>query len=560
MSIHDINKLQQSKDSQYQYNNQRNYTSQMESSYGQQMNGNSIKGISNIQPEFTSLNSGYLPSLNHQNQSVGQIYSNYTDITSSQFDKIATGVSHLSMNMKPMVHNTYHTGPINSIYHKSTSDEMCQLLGRKDFEMERLKLRNEMLEQQQAQVNAISMNSNDFHSLKYQYESTISKLQNDILLSKQREEKLDEQLNKKEYEISNMKDINNELIKEKNKDLAKYQSDFTEKEKQFVQTKNEYKDYKDEIDRINHKLNERNDYISKLPTNEEFDQLKEKINKSNKEKEDFIFEIKDLEKKVHRAKTLIKEQKTIDKDLQEKLKKSQLDKKDIHDEYEQYKKATQDVGDLMKKCEENAQLHAQYELAKEMLLKNEKEMQLQHKINEQKLQMIKEEAQIEIDMVQSLRKDLEIKERDLKNLTISFKQISSENQKMMHENLNLNEKCKSFELMLSEDTTKLLHLLFNELNICTDELSDLVKNCIDIYDQKSIDVDELLGYGNKKPSYLNADLATRITQAAALINEEFIIKKTNEIKSFRKKLDEVRKKVSNEYAENIAANITCNTQ
>lgn len=58
----------------------------------------------------------------------------------------------------------------------------------------RLKLRNEMLEQQQAQVNAISMNSNDFHSLKYQYESTISKLQNDILLSKQREEKLDEQL------------------------------------------------------------------------------------------------------------------------------------------------------------------------------------------------------------------------------------------------------------------------------------------------------------------------------------------------------------------------------
>ena len=57
---------------------------------------------------------------------------------------------------------------------------------------------------------------------------------------------------------------------------------------------------------------------------------------------------------------------------------------------------------------------------------------------------------------------------------------------MMHENLNLNEKCKSFELMLSEDTTKLLHLLFNELNICTDELSDLVKNCIDIYDQKVI--------------------------------------------------------------------------
>lgn len=58
----------------------------------------------------------------------------------------------------------------------------------------RLKLRNELLEQQQAQVQAISMNTTDFHTLKYQYDTTIAKLQNDILASKQREDKLDEQL------------------------------------------------------------------------------------------------------------------------------------------------------------------------------------------------------------------------------------------------------------------------------------------------------------------------------------------------------------------------------
>lgn len=75
----------------------------------------------------------------------------------------------------------------------------------------------------------------------------------------------------------------------------------------------------------------------------------------------------------------------------------------------------------MKKCEENDQLHAQYELAKEMLLKNEKEMQSQQNTYEQKLQKVREEARMEIDMVQSLRKDLDTKERDLKNLTISLK-------------------------------------------------------------------------------------------------------------------------------------------
>ncbi len=40
--------------------------------------------------------------------------------------------------------------------------------------------------------------------------------------------------------------------------------------------------------------------------------------------------------------------------------------------------------------------------------------------------------------------------------------------------------------MISLETTKLLHLLFNELNICTDELSDLVKNCIAIYNHQVI--------------------------------------------------------------------------
>ncbi len=59
----------------------------------------------------------------------------------------------------------------------------------------------------------------------------------------------------------------------------------------------------------------------------------------------------------------------------------------------------------------------------------------------------------------------------------------------------------------------------------------------------------------------NNDLEARLSQATAFINKEFIAKKIDEIKEFRKRLNTVRKNVSDQYAENIAAsNMTCNTQ
>lgn len=126
--------------------------------------------------------------------------------------------------------------------------------------------------------------------------------------------------------------MNNELLNEKKEHSAKYQSNISEKEKQFIQSKAEFKDYKEEIDKLKHQLNERNDYISKLPTIDEFEQLQvnvslifitfnpyltyikyiydwlSKIKNSESEKEDLMSKIENLEKKVHRAKILIKEQ------------------------------------------------------------------------------------------------------------------------------------------------------------------------------------------------------------------------------------------------------------
>ena len=114
--------------------------------------------------------------------------------------------------------------------------------------------------------------------------------------------------------------------------------------------------------------------------------------------------------------------------------------------------------------------------------------------------------------------------------------------------------------MINADTTKLLHLLFIELSACTNDLDELVNNCIDIYNGKQIEISSLLGFGNRNPEYTNAELATTITQATGLINNEFIGTRTKEIKTFREKLAKIRKMVSDEYADKIGSNVSCATQ
>lgn len=112
--------------------------------------------------------------------------------------------------------------------------------------------------------------------------------------------------------------------------------------------------------------------------------------------------------------------------------------------------------------------------------------------------------------------------------------------------------------MLSADTTKLLHLLFIELSACTSDLDTLVNNVIDIYNGKQVDITSLLGCSGEYTN--NGDLASNITQATGLINNEFISTRTNEIKSFRERIATVRKLVSDEYAEKLGANMSCATQ
>lgn len=212
----------------------------------------------------------------------------------------------------------------------------------------------------------------------------------------------------------------------------------------------------------------------------------------------------------------------------------------------------------MQQCEENASIRAEFELAKKMIITLEEKERTTNLKHAQQLQEIREQAKLESDSNQAIRSELDAKEKALKNLTNSVRDISTQNQNLQHEKLALQENLRSFELMQSSDTTKLLHLLFVELSGCTNDLDCLVHNCVDIYEGKQIEITSLLGYGNV--DYANPELADTMTQVTGLINNEYVLKRTKEIKRFREKLAGIRKVVSDQYADKLAMNMSCATQ
>ena len=110
--------------------------------------------------------------------------------------------------------------------------------------------------------------------------------------------------------------------------------------------------------------------------------------------------------------------------------------------------------------------------------------------------------------------------------------------------------------MLSADMANKLQLLFNELKCCTNVLNGLVMNSIGIDNNDSIDINELLGL--RKTDEITT--VTNIANTAAIFNKDFVTNNMDEIKIFRQKLSDVRKKLIDNYADCIASKSTCITQ
>ena len=144
------------------------------------------------------------------------------------------------------------------------------------------------------------------------------------------------------------------------------------------------------------------------------------MNYENKELKE---KIELLEKKVLKAKFYIKERQEETRNMNEKMERVEMDREKVKNEFENYKKATQEVGKLMSLNEENVQLKSDYEFTLKMVENLQAKLKtMQHKHDENMKEM-KEKVKIEMDGAEALRIELENKERRIESIQKSVKQV-----------------------------------------------------------------------------------------------------------------------------------------
>ena len=108
----------------------------------------------------------------------------------------------------------------------------------------------------------------------------------------------------------------------------------------------------------------------------------------------------------------------------EKIEQVEMNKEKVKNEFENYKKATQEVGKLMCLNEENAQLKSDYEFTLKMVENLQTKIKTMQQKHEENIKEMKEKFKLEMDSADALRIELENKERLIESMQKSVKQVS----------------------------------------------------------------------------------------------------------------------------------------
>jgi chromosome segregation ATPase len=261
-------------------------------------------------------------------------------------------------------------------------------------------------------------------------------------------------------------------------------------------TKNEMQDMQITIKKLQAKLDYCTGLIRSLPTTEELNEKKKEIEKLQIENTSLNAKLIEKEKQNKRAKEYIRDSMSEVKQLKEKLDAANMKTEQIGIQFEAYKKETKEVGDLLDVQNKNSRIVAENEVNKKYIIvlsENQKKMTLKF---ENELNKCNVKLTHEKDKIKTFENKLENKETEISKLDNLVKKASNENEILMKENLNLKDSLTSLDTAMSSDALKFLYKLFGELNICTLELDNLVKNCIDLHEGKQVEIDSLLGCHN----------------------------------------------------------------
>jgi hypothetical protein len=112
-------------------------------------------------------------------------------------------------------------------------------------------------------------------------------------------------------------------------------------------------------------------------------------------------------------------------DLKDKCEKLELEKEKIINLFDSYKQATQSVGELMQRAEENATLKADLEHSRKIISNLQAKLKAQQSKHEEQLNDIKEKIRLEQDASHSIRVELDNKENKIEEYENCYKEVSN---------------------------------------------------------------------------------------------------------------------------------------
>lgn len=452
-----------------------------------------------------------------------------------------------------------HSNPIEQ------QQNVSQSLLKRDTEIERLKMRIFLLETQTNDISAYpSLSRNSYHHdtvgdsklRDLEYSTAVLRLQYDQTANQQTQlVKLENLLNQREFEIKELNVKWASDLTEQERQLVKFKTLLADKEADILAERQKNSNIQKDLEALKSRLNSREDYISGLRTQDEIKLMEDHKTELSNECQALKTKVRQYEEKHLRAKHVIYGQFNEMEAVKKEMEKCVIERERVQLEFGNYKKSTSDVGQLMEMVGENASLKSNLEISKKMCASLQEKLKSDGLNHTKEIESLKEKLQLENSSSKSLLSEIENYSNKLSKMDQALKKLSNDNQQIMNENCDKNEQIKALEVIINTDSLKLLQILFSELNMCTTDLDSLVKICADIYKQKDINVNQLIGSNSSNAiNFIDLNDANLINN---LINRDYLIRKSDDLKSLRRRLNEIRKFISDEYAERLGNDMSC---
>ncbi|XP_078375266.1 centrosomal protein of 85 kDa-like [Oculina patagonica] len=196
----------------------------------------------------------------------------------------------------------------------------------------------------------------------------------------------------------------------------------------------------------------------------------------------------------------------------------------------------------------NERLQGELDRTKKALETKHKKMKTLHYQTQKEQKNLEERLSQEEEMVNALREELVTKGNSLEEVKKAVKEIASHNQDLLEENLNLQCRCEQLQKLSSKEKLESQRKLWKELSDCTAELKSVVQVCRERKEGKDPDMSILLGL--RSTSIDDEDAESK----DASNDVDAIKSKINGVQQLRLDVEDLRKFISDQYAEDIGNN------